>query len=436
MKLFTRRAAVVVSAIAVLASVAACTAGGSTSDGNKDAAKGDVTLTFLTFETPNLTAAFWDEAIARTSALVPGVKIEKLVSPTVDRLTYAKQLSASGQLPDIMIAVSPADFAKAGSLAAFEQDELGDFISPTANQIDGKTYQLPWASQGIPFVYYNMDKFAEAGITAPPKTYADFLDACAKLKAKGITPIEIGGGGADTWSNSYPLVAAVGTDVYAKNPEFLADVKAGDASFSDPEFVGAAQKIVDLAKAGYLDKAGLSRTYANTEQAFRDGKAAMYPMGTWFPASADAKPTDFKLGVFTWPSDDGTAVMSAYTGGGITVSNKAADVDLAKKWAIAFSTDETNLHAQVKADGLFPAIAGVGVPSDVGEVFKESYDLYADALESATVVPAWTIESGSDAMPSGMMPDVYTGIADLINGKKTAEEYAAFLDQSYEKNSN
>ncbi|MEV6013797.1 ABC transporter substrate-binding protein, partial [Streptomyces sp. NPDC051976] len=45
----------------------ACSAGGS--GASKPAASGgkagDVTLTFLTFETPNLTAKYWDDAIAR-----------------------------------------------------------------------------------------------------------------------------------------------------------------------------------------------------------------------------------------------------------------------------------------------------------------------------------------------------------------------------------
>lgn len=40
-------------------------------------------------------------------------------------------------------------------------------------------------------VMYNKDLFAKAGITAPPKTWAEFEDVCAKLVKAGITPITV-----------------------------------------------------------------------------------------------------------------------------------------------------------------------------------------------------------------------------------------------------
>jgi multiple sugar transport system substrate-binding protein len=423
----------VLAVLAGLAVLTACTAGGNGDSGKKKDSKGNVTLTFLTFETPNLTGTYWDEAIARASAQVPGVKIKKLVTPNVDRTTYAKQLAASGQLPDVMIAVTPTGFAQAGQLAAFDPSELTSFENPTANAINGKVYQLPWASQPQPMVYYNKAKFAQAGITTTPTTWAQFLDVCAKLKAKGITPIEIGGGGSDTWADSYTLMGTVATEVYKSDPTWIKELNAGQAKFSDPPFVKAAQKVADLAKNGYLDKAGLSRTYANTEQAFRDGKAAMYPMGNWFAASADAKKPPFDVGVFAWPTDDGSLVMPTFTGGGLSVSAKAPDVALAKKWALAFSSNKTNLDNEVKADGVFIAIKGYTPPSDVGQTYQDSVALYNKAVQAKGVVNAFTAEGGDDAVPAGVLPDVFTGIADLINGRKTPAQLASFLDKSMSK---
>ncbi|MFF7995854.1 extracellular solute-binding protein [Kitasatospora xanthocidica] len=191
----SNRFAFLTAATAALALTAACSAGGSsTSDGGS----GNVTLTFLTFETPNLNAAYWDAAIARTSAKVPGVTIKKLVTPNTDYTTYAKQLLASGQLPDVMIGIAPADFVKAGALAPFPAEQLAGFLDPMAGAVNGKSYQLPWATQAVPLVYYNKDDFAKAGIASAPTTWSEFMDACAKLKAAGLTPIEIGGGGTDT----------------------------------------------------------------------------------------------------------------------------------------------------------------------------------------------------------------------------------------------
>ncbi|WP_205303894.1 ABC transporter substrate-binding protein [Nonomuraea montanisoli] len=410
--------------------MAGCTAGSKPATSS---AGGEVELSFLTFETPNLNAAYWDAAIARASAKVPGVKIKKLVSPIVDRTAYVKQLDASGQMPDIMPAITVAGFAQAGKLADFTQEELTQFVWPESNAVGGKIYQLPYNTQTIPMVYYNKSLFAKAGITTEPKTYADFLEVCAKLKAKGINPIVLGGGGKDTWADMYPLTATVATDVYKNNPAWLADRTAGQTTFADPAFVKAVEKVSALAKDGYIDPAGLSRSYPDTEKAFRDAKGAMYPMGSWFPAAADSKQPGFEIGVFPWPTEDGSLVVPAFTGGGLSVSAKAADVSRAKKWALAFQTDKTNLDAIVKGDGAIIAIKGYQPPADMGPVYQATVAVYDKALHSGTVTTAFSQENGDAALPPGLADKAALGVQDLITGKKTAAQFAAFLDKEWAK---
>lgn len=417
-------------AVMAAAALSGCTAGSKSST----TSDGDVEMSFLTFETPNLDAAYWNAAIKRASEKVPGVKIKKLVSPSVDRTAYAKQLDSSGQLPDIMIAVTPSGFAEAGKFAAFEQDELTRFVWPKSNAVDGKIYQLPYNTQTVPMVFYNKSLFAKAGISAPPKTYADFLEVCAKLKAKGINPIVVGGGGKDTWADMYPLIAAVATDVYKSNPNWLAQRAAGKKNFADdPAFGKAVDKVAQLAKKGYIDKSGLSRSYADTEKAFMDGKGAMYPMGSWFPAAADAKKPGFDIGVFAWPSDDGSLVVPAFTGGGLSVSAKAADVELAKKWALAFQLDKTNLDGVVKADGAFIAVKGYQPPKDMGPVYKETLAIYEKGAKGAAVTTAFSQETGDGSMPPGVSDKTALGVQDLLTGKKSPAQFARFLDSEWTK---
>ncbi|MGA5097053.1 ABC transporter substrate-binding protein [Streptomyces lavendulocolor] len=408
--------------------LAGCAAGGDS------AAQGDkTTFTFLTFETPNLNAAYWDAAIARASAKVPGVKIKKLVAPSADRTSYVKQLDATGQMPDIMIAVKPDGFAQAGKLAPWSAQELKNYVSPQSNPIGGRVYQLPYNTQPTPLVYYNKASFAAAGITSPPTTYAELLDDARALKAKGITPFVVGGGGKDTWADMYPLIATIGTDVYAKQPGWLSARAANRANFTDPVFVKAAEKVARLAADGYIDRAGLSRSYADTEHAFLSGKGAMYPMGSWFAAAADAKPPAFGIGVFPWPSDDGKAIVPAYTGGGMSVSSKASDVSLAKKWAKAFMEDKQNLDASVKADGSIIAIVGYEPPKSMGPVYMASVKAFRTAASRDGVVNAFSIESGDGSLPPGVADRAAIGVQDLISGKKSAAQFAAYLDEQWAK---
>ncbi|MEU1687956.1 extracellular solute-binding protein [Micromonospora sp. NPDC005707] len=422
------RAFRVAAALAAVVALSACTVGdnSSTADGKHE-------VTFLTFETPNLTPEYWDAAIKRVTDKNPDITVKKLVAPTADgRTAYAKQLLQSGQFPDVMIAVSPAGFAEAGNLYAWQPDELKDFLYPTANPIDGRYYQLPANTQTIPPIYYNKKMFADAGVTATPKTWAELLDASAKLKAKGSTPFVIGGG-KDGFASSMILSGLVSVDLYAKTPDWLTKRRSGQVKFADPDFEKALGKFADLAAKGYLDKSTVSRDYAATEQAFLDGKGAMYPMGNWFAANADTKKPGFEIGVFNFPTEDGKVVAPAYTGGGMIVSAKAKNLDAAKKFALAFQLDKEQLDASVKADGLFPAIKGYTLPSNVGPVFKAGYELYQQAQAQQAVVHAFRWETADDGLLPGMADKVDSAAQDLITGRKTPAQAAAFLDTEWSK---
>jgi len=400
--------------------------GTKTSTGAKD-------ITFLTFESPNLTAQYWDAAIKRVTDKYPDITVKKLVSPTADgRTTYAKQLLTSGQFPDVMIAVSPAGFAEAGNLYAWQPDELKDFVFPTANPIKGKYYQLPANTQTIPPIYYNKKMFADAGVASTPQTWAQLLDASAKLKAKGNTPFVIGGG-KDGFASSMIMAGLVSVDVYGKTPDWLTQRRQGKTKFADPDFVAAVGKLGDLAAKGYIDKTNVSRDYAATEQAFLDGKGAMYPMGNWFAANADTKPHAFDIGVFNFPSADGKLIVPAYTGGGMIVSATAKNLDAAKKFALAFQLDKTQLDASVKADGLFPAIKGYSVPADAGPVFKAGYDLYKQAVDQNAVVHTFRWETADDGLLPGIADKVDAAAQDVISGRKSAADACAFLDAEWAK---
>lgn len=402
----------------------------ATSLGNLAAAD-DVKLTFLTFETPNLNSEYWDAAIAGASALVPGVEIEQIVSPIVDRNAYARQLDSTGQLPDIMVAVSPVGFAEVGKLAAFTSEELEPWVNPTANSYDGVVYQLATNTQTIPMVYYRRSDFDKAGISKTPETWEEFLSACESLKTVGITPMVVGGGGADTWANGYSLVALVATEVYANDANWLTKLNAGEVDFSDPLFVNAATKLKQLVDNECIQPALLSNDYAATQAAFINGAGAMYPMGSWFTVAPDAAQQE-DMGVFVWPSDDGTPVVAAFTGGGLSVSSSAPDVDLAKEWAIAFSTLKSNMDAGVRFDALFIGIKGYEAPTDMPVLYTQTLAALADVEENGVVTPAFFSEQGVPSLLPGFSGEAFAAIADMLNGRMDVGSFVEHLNETYE----
>ncbi|MGC5410053.1 ABC transporter substrate-binding protein, partial [Streptomyces sp. DT225] len=302
-----------------------------------------------------------------------------------------------------------------------------------SNPIGGKIYQLPYNTQPTPLVYYSKKLFAKAGVAGPPKTYRELLDASAKLKKKGIAPFVVGGGGKDAFASSYLWTALVGTDVYKKTPDWMAQRRAGKVKFADADFKGATEKFTGLVEKGYVDKAGLSRDYANTEKAFLSGKGAMYPMGTWFATAADKSPMKDDIGVFAFPTDDGSPAVPSYTGGGMSVSAKSKHLKAAKEFALAFQQDKANLDAVVKSDGAIIAMKDYTPPADMGPVYNATVQAYDEAAKKGGVVNAFLVETGDDALLPGMVEKTYALAQDIIAGRKDADEATKALDDDWAK---
>ena len=64
--------------------------------------------------------------------------------------------------------------------------------------LDGKLYNLPIATGGGMYMFYNKDVLAASGITEVPTTWDAFLADCEAIKANGISPVYYSG--VDTWT--------------------------------------------------------------------------------------------------------------------------------------------------------------------------------------------------------------------------------------------
>lgn len=104
----------------------------------------------------------------------------------------------SGEPPDIFQSWGGGvmiEYAKVGLLKDITPDLDADngawraTFSPGALGVyayEGKNYGVPW-DMGMVGIWYNKALFDQAGITSPPKTWNELLDAVRKLKAAGIT---------------------------------------------------------------------------------------------------------------------------------------------------------------------------------------------------------------------------------------------------------
>ena len=418
-------AACLAAGLALIAGCSAATPAGSTGGGSG----GSATLTYLTFETPSLTASFWDTSIKNAEQKVSGVTVKKIVAPSTDRDAYAKQLQASGQFPDLLQSITPSTFVQAGLLKPYDQNWVNtNFLLPLGNAYKGKVYIPPTNSQIIPMVFYNKALFAQAGISTLPKTWSDFMAVCAKLKAAGITPIELGGG--DPFAASMPLSGILSADVLGKDPNWLQERYAGKVHFTDANVATAAAKYRAMAQNGYFETGALGVKYADSITNFTSGKTAMYMMGSWFLGSVPKASAD-NFGSFMTPTDDGSLVVPFAVGGSMAISSKTSNPDKATAFAEAWSLDPGNYKALIEGDGAFPMLKGKTLADynvNVTQVFKDSY---AYVLNQNDKVSALGWATNDDSMPSGLNDDFYAASQDLYNNNDVAAQLAK-LDSAWD----
>jgi multiple sugar transport system substrate-binding protein len=178
---------------AALAAIAGCGSSGGSSGGT-GSSNGKVTLTFFGADygtgPSNSTTKYWDAVAAAFHQAHPSITVNVQTVNWNDFPTKSATLIQNKQYPDIMEGNPAPPYAQSGLIYP-----ASDVLSPdvVSNLIPKflKDGQYQGTNYGIPFttstraMYYNKKIFAAAGISAPPKTWAELQSDAAKIKAKG-----------------------------------------------------------------------------------------------------------------------------------------------------------------------------------------------------------------------------------------------------------
>lgn len=258
-----------------------------------------------------------NEAIAEFQTANPGVKItvqyngreiSKVLKPALDAGQKIDMFdTADAGVADYAAYLLKLDDYYAKAYPSTNGKTLNDslipgFIATMKGRAADKTslYGIPYQ----PYVFanfYNKTLFEKAGITATPKTWTEFIDVCAKLKAAGIVPTTI--------DDAYMSILRTYMFDRMLGEEGSMKLSTDATAWDDPKVLQVAKLVEDFAAAGYFSKQVKTNKFPAGQQEFATGGAAIYPAnGTWFPNEV-AKTTgpDFKWGCFAFPSLDGGA---------------------------------------------------------------------------------------------------------------------------------
>ena len=270
----------------------------------------DTTLEYWTWNNEGDYVKVDQAAVARFQAANPGVTVKVTYAPFADYMTKLKASLAAGQPPAIFQVPWDSgfrDLAESGKLAPLSTVLASGFpaISQSAKDfvsLNGEIWALPLDLNTLQ-IAYNQDVFDAAGLK-PPATVEDLKAIAAKLKAQGKFGIALGT--KDKWAGGDSWFAQL---AYTDKPgKVLAAADGGKADWTDPAFVAAGDRVVDLVKSGvFAPGANSMGAFNESLDLFVSGQAAMfYPVGNFISGGINDKVAGaFKWNLFPFPGEAG-----------------------------------------------------------------------------------------------------------------------------------
>jgi raffinose/stachyose/melibiose transport system substrate-binding protein len=313
----------------------------------------------------------------------PNIKIERedLFNEPFHQKTSA--YIASGQLPDVLYMWPSGRSSELHAkklvkdLTPFlKADNLLDKYIPAAvaPQFGGFLGELP---NGVTFthvLYVNTKLLKDNGLTMP-KTYEELKAMVPVLKSKGLDTVLIAA--QDDWVMQSCLFSMIVGRI--AGDDFIDNVLAGKAKFTDKPFVDALAIVQDMFKSGVISQKALQTPYGEVPALFAAGKAPFLIDGDW---RSGAFQTDTSTGVALIPVKDqpdiamtvfpalpgeknhNTSSSVVGTGFGMSASIPAGSAKEKAAWElIKFLQSEYVQKIRLETGASFPSLKGVTVPN-------------------------------------------------------------------------
>jgi raffinose/stachyose/melibiose transport system substrate-binding protein len=281
-------------------------------------------------------------------------------------------------------------------------------------------------------VFYNKEKAAAIGMTAPPQTVAEFDDLLAKAKDAGELPIMQWNDTASGGGLAFPLqnlMAAYGPTEPINNWIF----QKPDATIDTPENLQAAEHLQGWVEAGYFPEDANAIGYTDANARFGKGEGVFMFNGDWQNAVYD---TDLpgNVGFFVFPALEAggnSAAMSAPLTYGIATN--APNADCAASFFNWVATNETARQIDVEVGGSNP-----GGPTDLpvpaaaeGSVTNETLAAGAEVAKDNGAMDFIANATGS-IFAQGWTPELQK----LVGGRQDAAGLLKAVQAEYEKELN
>lgn len=351
----------------------------------------------------------------------PDVSIDAQAIPYDDLRKKLVAAIAGGETPDLLRSdiVWVPEFAEQGALAKLDE-ALPDFASlkdgfyagPLAtNFYKDHYYGLP-LDTNTRVIFYNMDVFKAAGISEPPKTFADFAADCGKIKALNkADTFCYAEGGTGAW-NVLPWIWSAGGNI--TDPTF----SKATGYLNSEGTVAAVTMLRDMLKDGTLSPSIMGGGL-QTSEAIGTNQVGMIIDGPWMPPIFQAQYPDLKSGFTPMVSGDGGS-SSVVGGENIVMFDKTQNKDASLAF-MRFLLEEPQQIAMGKT-GQMPVLRSLSGNKELPEYFA-TFQKQLETANPRTPSPAWP--KIDDA--------INTAVQEVLRGEKepqaALDEAATTVDQ-------
>jgi raffinose/stachyose/melibiose transport system substrate-binding protein len=357
----------------------------------------------------------------------PRYTLEREAVPTEDQRSVIQTRLQSNNPPDVFSYDTGPGFggvlADAGLLMplddAYKQNNWD--IYPWARQratYNGKTFGVPSQVEEI-IVYYNKSLVPE-----PPTTVEELREIADDLKGRGIIPFAFGD--QEQWPGGHMFSIGASNTL---GREGLDEILYRDGRWDTDEVITAIDVIFrEFNESGYYPEGVNAITYDDANSLFFSGQAAMAPTGTWLVSTIVESVQDFEVGVFPFPSIDGSGIAPpAGVGSGLFVAKDAKETEGAIAF-IDYLQQEDTARQLMERLNLIPANPVDTEGLEVSDLFKQ---VLSDLSEQGQ---AESFGYNIDVLaPANFNEVMFSGFQQVLDGSRSAQEQATALQEAWEK---
>ncbi len=384
-------------------------------------------LNYLDITSPEAKA--WDATVEAFNAKYPNItlKIENSFGEAYHQKLAA--LAAAGDLPDVMY------LWPGGRSAEIYRNELTEdlypFLGPdkdkfvpaaVAPQWDGKLYELPIGITATHVMYVNTKLLSDLGLTMP-KTYDELVAMVPKIKEAGLYPILMPNKAA--WVMQSCLFSVLVGRIAGQ--DWLDALIAGEASFTDQEFVDSLALVKDMYDTGLLPPQSIQLEYGDGPNLFATGRSPFMIDGDWrvgalAPLLSEEEQENFELTVFPdiagQKGESGSTSTVAATGFGMKAGLTGDKVDAAWKWIYFFAGPQA-AEIRLIEQGMIPTYI----------MDLSAYDISPLAVKRGAFYPEHSGTYVLDDKITGEPINILNiGLQELALGNTTPEKLAAEIE--------